>query len=727
MPESTIAQHHPGGPAQAPLQDLMPASMKSKREMPFSSLPFDLEEAVKNLGYDPTPPVGAAMMNFFDSRTSASSSAGATAAANKSSAAKASKKKCDSTNENTPKSGVFLEITSGDALWTYAVDYISKHLEYNSEKHKTNSLRAQPDHFRKGPDTMFDEVSLFFSGRSGLGAGSRGMKSSGKTTGSGGAKKKKVKDEPKLPHPKLGLGWHSFSFEYKLSRPNSCKEENKGTTRDNVAHLEQDHAKEKDKPVEPPALKKQKADEKEKGTQDAAEEKEVTSSIRVPITLVQQRIGEPVASERGTPAVLKNIVLFCERTANTDRLKASIEQLEEEEKRKQQELSASHGGAPLMDQSLSALARTKKQEDRIKENTCSASFALLYLCKLFLSDSQEKKENQVSMWRFDLNARYWIPLARRWARSMDSVVVEEKMKKLLLDDLSWFERDETRAFYKEHGIPYHRCYLLHGPPGAGKTSLIYALAGFLERNLAFLQVSPQMTDDTFRMAMEGLPLSAMLVMEDVDSMFTHDREASNSNQKSALSFSGFLNTLDGLAAPDNLITFLTTNHPEKLDPAVLRPGRIDLKIEFKPAGKEVATRYFKTFYKETDLSDYLGGGAVAGEADEREAAALNEETATSKSSSAQHQDEIKLTEEEKKQILAENAKIQSAAEKFGNEVGGRLGTNKLSMAQLQHFFLQCHRLEKDAEAAANWVSEFRFEDSANVGSTAGTRGNGMYC
>merc|ERR1711908_101555 len=149
------------------------------------------------------------------------------------------------------------------------------------------------------------------------------------------------------------------------------------------------------------------------------------------------------------------------------------------------------------------------------------------------------------------------------------------MRQRLMDDLDWFVKGETQAFYAKHGIPYHRCYLFHGQPGTGKTSFISALAGHLERNLCFIQMDRGMTDDTFRKAMAALPPMAMVVLEDVDALFSNHREADQNS--SSLSFSGFLNCLDGLGAPHDVVVCLTTNHSERLDPAVMRPGRIDVK------------------------------------------------------------------------------------------------------------------------------------------------------
>lgn len=275
---------------------------------------------------------------------------------------------------------------------------------------------------------------------------------------------------------------------------------------------------------------------------------------------------------------------------------------------------------------------------------------LLKLCQAAKEAATQQKENRVTLWRFDTKYNFWTPITRRLARSLDSVVIEEGVKQPLLDDVEWFVKDETRAFYAKHGIPYHRCYLFHGEPGTGKTSFISALAGHLERNLCFIQMQKEMTDDTFRTAMSQLPSPAMVVLEDVDALFSNHREADHAT--SSLSFSGFLNCLDGLGAPDDVVVCLTTNHPEKLDPAVMRPGRIDLKVPFKKPTKEVASQYFLTFYP----------GAAA------------------------------------------------AATEFGHSVGIRVQERKVSMAQLQHFFLACHRKEMSAEQASDHIKIFTFDE-----------------
>lgn len=338
--------------------------------------------------------------------------------------------------------------------------------------------------------------------------------------------------------------------------------------------------------------------------------------------------------------------------------------------------------------------------------------ALLQLCRQAVQASVKKKPDQVVLFRWNERQGGWCPCGRRWARAIDSVVLDQKSKEKLLDDLYWFQEDNTRLFYAAHGIPYHRCYLFYGPPGSGKSSMIQALSGHLERHLCFLQASPSLTDDKFRSAMQSLPKGACLVMEDVDALFTVHREAADT--KASLSFSGFLNALDGLAAPDDVVCFMTTNYADRLDPALMRPGRVDMRVEFKVPGKAVAKEYFLTFYPEDEGQE-------------------KKEEASSKRRKVEDEDnreEENLCAADKKKNLMHTMPIRKAdkshleaAEKFGESVGKKLQGKKVSMAQLQHFFLACHRLGKSGVEAAEYVAEFEWAECGN--GQGGAAGGGM--
>jgi chaperone BCS1 len=90
-----------------------------------------------------------------------------------------------------------------------------------------------------------------------------------------------------------------------------------------------------------------------------------------------------------------------------------------------------------------------------------------------------------------------------------------------------------------------------------------------------------MTDDTLNRLLSDAPERSIILLEDVDAMFSERDQM----RKSKLSFSGFLNALDGVRSQEGQILFMTTNHRERLDPALLRPGRADVHVNLNYASE----------------------------------------------------------------------------------------------------------------------------------------------
>ena len=170
-------------------------------------------------------------------------------------------------------------------------------------------------------------------------------------------------------------------------------------------------------------------------------------------------------------------------------------------------------------------------------------------------------------------------------RPVDSVLLRGGLQRKLLEDARRFAREDTQKEYVRRGRPYKRVYCLHGPPGTGKSSLVFALAGELGRPLAIFNVD-SLRDDTFIELLSERPEGAMLLFEDVDALF---RERSKGGGGEAgMTFSTLLNSLDGVLHPRGAIVFLTTNHLERLDAALRRPGRVDLLVEVPGLSAEQA-------------------------------------------------------------------------------------------------------------------------------------------
>lgn len=176
-------------------------------------------------------------------------------------------------------------------------------------------------------------------------------------------------------------------------------------------------------------------------------------------------------------------------------------------------------------------------------------------------------------------------------RPLSSVILREGVVEDLRADLESFF--EGQAKYARLGIPWRRGYLLYGPPGTGKTSLVTALASDLQLNICtFSLASPIITDEKIHALLASIPRRSILLIEDVDAFF-NQREAVHDEVK--LSFAGFLNALDGVATQEGSVLFMTTNHPERLDPALIRSGRVDRKVELGLADAEQMRRIFLRF------------------------------------------------------------------------------------------------------------------------------------
>lgn len=185
-------------------------------------------------------------------------------------------------------------------------------------------------------------------------------------------------------------------------------------------------------------------------------------------------------------------------------------------------------------------------------------------------------------------------------RPLSSVVLEDGVKERIVEDIRSFI--EARTWYLDRGIPYRRGYLLYGPPGTGKSSFIQALAGELDFNIALLNVSERgMTDDKLNHLLTKVPPRTIVLLEDADAAFVNRRMKDEEGYAGAtVTFSGLLNALDGVASAEERIIFLTTNHIELLDAALVRPGRIDMTVRLGEANEGQIAQLWDRFYAEHD-------------------------------------------------------------------------------------------------------------------------------
>jgi chaperone BCS1 len=150
----------------------------------------------------------------------------------------------------------------------------------------------------------------------------------------------------------------------------------------------------------------------------------------------------------------------------------------------------------------------------------------------------------------------------------------------LVQDLGRFR--STRDRYEAKGVPYHRGYLLHGAPGNGKTTIVSALARSFGMNLCILSLLGEwMNDRNLLRLVANMPMNSLLLIEDVDATGVGNERAVEPSgaRRSAVTLSGLLNAIDGISTPPSQVVVMTTNHVDKLDHALIRPGRVDVNLE----------------------------------------------------------------------------------------------------------------------------------------------------
>jgi mitochondrial chaperone BCS1 len=183
-------------------------------------------------------------------------------------------------------------------------------------------------------------------------------------------------------------------------------------------------------------------------------------------------------------------------------------------------------------------------------------------------------------------------------RKLDSVVLKAGQKEAITDDLRRFFA--ARGRYESLGIPWRRGYLLYGPPGTGKTSLVTALASELALNVCVLSLaSPNVTDEKIGSLLSSVPRRSVILIEDVDAFFQQRHKADGAVK---VSYSGFINALDGVAAHEGSVVFLTTNHPQLIDEAAIRSGRVDFRLELSLCDRDQLARMCRKFFDDADAA-----------------------------------------------------------------------------------------------------------------------------
>ncbi|KAH6843038.1 BCS1 N terminal-domain-containing protein [Chaetomium sp. MPI-CAGE-AT-0009] len=335
----------------------------------------------------------------------------------------------------------------------------------------------------------------------------------------------------------------------------------------------------------------------------------------------------------------------------------------------------------------------------------------------------------------------WQRCMSRTARPFSTVILNDQLKQDLIDDVTDYLNPTTRRWYANRGIPYRRGYLLYGPPGTGKSSLSLALAGFFKMRIYIVSLSSvTANEENLATLFAELPRRCVVLLEDIDTAgLTHTREDGtqvpaaaasgdsddtpsrpavpgqpaqpNPNASGRLSLSGLLNILDGVASQEGRVLIMTTNHIEKLDKALIRPGRVDMIVKFDRADASMTAQIFKAIYAPLEGDDAPSPGSPAADATPSTSRALFELERSIKAAVP------RLTpEEERKREAAAAEAARKKAETTARvgvlaaEFAAKIPAHEFSPAEIQGFLLKNKRHpEKAVAGAEEWVAATRKE------------------
>ncbi|KAH9889719.1 P-loop containing nucleoside triphosphate hydrolase protein [Xylariomycetidae sp. FL2044] len=222
--------------------------------------------------------------------------------------------------------------------------------------------------------------------------------------------------------------------------------------------------------------------------------------------------------------------------------------------------------------------------------------------------SVEEQDKMVTIYSLSSRDYKWDKGIHKHARPLDTIHLDESKKQQLVTEIQNYLDPNTSRYYKRRGIPYRRGYLLHGLPGTGKTSLCAALAGEFNLDLYVLNIPMLPGDMHLERAFLSLPARCIVLLEEIDAVgMTRGPNAkkragqktrpqggkeSSGAETGPVTLATLLSALDGATSSEGRIVVMTSNFPDQLDKALLRPGRIDSIIYLGHIDQANAERMF---------------------------------------------------------------------------------------------------------------------------------------
>ncbi|EXF86258.1 hypothetical protein CFIO01_02317 [Colletotrichum fioriniae PJ7] len=228
--------------------------------------------------------------------------------------------------------------------------------------------------------------------------------------------------------------------------------------------------------------------------------------------------------------------------------------------------------------------------------------AIKELLRSIKADYFEQKPGKVASYEASGDQEPKWELVTSQSRDMSTIAMDQEQKLAVVKDLKDFLEPSQFKYYSERSIPFRRGYLFHGPPGTGKTSFCLALATEFQLDIYIISVGT-VDDKSLGKLFRQLPMRCIVLLEDIETpQSTHKRpqpperrqELQQTQQVTDLTRSGLLNILDGAGARQGRVLIMSTNHRSELDPAITRPGRVDMEVAFALANQETARQLFRS-------------------------------------------------------------------------------------------------------------------------------------
>ncbi|KAK2676418.1 hypothetical protein RAB80_008604 [Fusarium oxysporum f. sp. vasinfectum] len=323
------------------------------------------------------------------------------------------------------------------------------------------------------------------------------------------------------------------------------------------------------------------------------------------------------------------------------------------------------------------------------------------IIKELLVDAREqylkKDEKKTIIYRGSLGQNggdpTWQRCMSRASRPISTVILNDKVKQDVIADVTDYLDPNTRRWYSNRGIPYRRGYLLYGPPGTGKSSLSLALAGFFRMRIYMVSLSSTMaSEENLATLFAELPRRCVVLLEDIDTAgLTHTREdTKGENTEEAVvpvttaPAKPGLPLLQHLRSPVDFHYLDFSIFSMKLDKALIRPGRVDMIVEFGRADADMSASIFRAIY-----APYEGEGAPGTDVE-----ILEPEEA---------QKQAALAEKTRQETME---RVNVLADKFAT----KMPELEFSPAEIQGLLLKHKRNPEAAiDAVDEWVVETRKE------------------